>query len=370
MTELPMITSTPPAKAPAKSAATDSSNQDTQGFSNVLARQVADSEKPAESSASTEKAEKQTTPEDSAKKTTTTAISTEAPVVIPADMLATLLAQQNQALPTQQSAIVPAAGTETAIEAHPQFGIELSNSENPLLTANNGDKPTLMPLAVLPGVNSKKDSKNEPIETQSKPGKLLIDNLKLSDSKQLNSTASTSALLHKNIASDLSAPTTPSGFMPLLAGASATNVNQIQVSAPVMQPAWADEFSQKITWLSTQKNQSAELHLNPPQLGPLDVVLKVNGDQATAMFSSPHAAVREAIEQALPKLREMMAESGIMLGNAMVSDQTPKNEQHTASHKAQGKGSATVDRTKDTESTQEVRVSSISRHNGMVDTFA
>ena len=102
---------------------------------------------------------------------------------------------------------------------------------------------------------------------------------------------------------------------------------QMTVNTPVNQDKWADEFSQKITWLaSSNKDQTAELHLNPPQLGPLDVVIKVSGDQATALFTSPHAAVRDAMEQAMPRLRDMLADNGIMLGNTTVSDQTPRDQ--------------------------------------------
>ncbi|MGT2489684.1 flagellar hook-length control protein FliK [Cupriavidus basilensis] len=48
--------------------------------------------------------------------------------------------------------------------------------------------------------------------------------------------------------------------------------------------------------LSTQGNHTAELQLNPPDLGPLKVVLNVVNDQAQAQFVSPHAAVRAAVE--------------------------------------------------------------------------
>lgn len=145
---------------------------------------------------------------------------------------------------------------------------------------------------------------------------------------------------------------------------------QVTVNTPVNQDKWADEFSQKITWLaSSSQNQTAELHLNPPHLGPMDVVIKVSGDQATALFTSPHAAVRDAIEQAMPKLRDMLADNGIMLGNATVSDQTPRDQgqsgtQRTApavSNSLQDSPALTANTT---------RVSPISRHNGIVDTFA
>jgi flagellar hook-length control protein FliK len=144
----------------------------------------------------------------------------------------------------------------------------------------------------------------------------------------------------------------------------------LTVNTPVNQARWGDEFSQKITWLASSKmDQSAELHLNPPQLGPLDVVLKVSGDQATALFTSPHAAVREAIEQALPRLRDMLADNGITLGNATVSDQAPREQNKSDAQRSAGN---TGNDLRDTAvgSNNAARVSPISRHNGIVDTFA
>ena len=66
----------------------------------------------------------------------------------------------------------------------------------------------------------------------------------------------------------------------------------------------------------------AELRLNPSDLGPLQVVLRLSGDdggQASVVFASPHADVRAALETALPRLRDMFAESGIALGQASVN---------------------------------------------------
>lgn len=142
------------------------------------------------------------------------------------------------------------------------------------------------------------------------------------------------------------------------------------INTPLTHDKWSEEFSQKITWLATSnQDQSAELHLNPPQLGPLDVVIKVSGDQATALFTSPHAAVRDAIEQAMPKLRDMLADNGITLGNATVSDQAPRDQHQTNAPRTAG---STDNDVRDTSimSNSAVRVSQISRHNGIVDTFA
>lgn len=145
---------------------------------------------------------------------------------------------------------------------------------------------------------------------------------------------------------------------------------QAVVNTPVTNDRWGDDFSQKITWLVTQQAQSAELHLNPPDLGPLDVVLKVSGDQATALFTSAHAAVREAVEQALPKLREMLADNGIMLGNAMVSDQSPKEQQMAGNKQRKAEGSLSGVDAAAGAGQSDSMLAPIRRQQGMLDTFA
>ncbi len=138
---------------------------------------------------------------------------------------------------------------------------------------------------------------------------------------------------------------------------------------------WQEEFSQKISWMSTQQNHAATLHLNPPDLGPLDVVLNISDNQATALFTSPHSAVRDAIESALPKLREILADNGIMLGNTTVSDQPPR-DRGTEGFMSQNPGMAAQrngsgDLSKSTAlSPADPQITSTRRRIGMVDIFA
>ncbi len=145
----------------------------------------------------------------------------------------------------------------------------------------------------------------------------------------------------------------------------------LAVNTPVGGNRWGEEFGQKITWMTTQTDHSAELHLNPPDLGPLKVVLQISGDQATALFTSPHAAVRDAVAQALPRLRDMLADNGIMLGNAFVSDQSGNGAQsgfsgsNRRSAGSSGSGAIEVSSTP-----SGVRSGSIQVSQGLVDTFA
>ncbi|SAK50498.1 flagellar hook-length control protein [Caballeronia pedi] len=109
-----------------------------------------------------------------------------------------------------------------------------------------------------------------------------------------------------------SAVSSPQGAM-----ASATSA---AIAPHVGASGWDDAFSQKVVFLSKGDQQSAELTLNPKDLGPLQVTLQVSENHAHALFVSQHAQVREAVEAAMPKLREAMEANGISLGSASVSD--------------------------------------------------
>jgi flagellar hook-length control protein FliK len=92
-----------------------------------------------------------------------------------------------------------------------------------------------------------------------------------------------------------------------------------RLSARVGTPAWDNQVGQKVIWMVGGADQSATLELNPPDLGPVQVVLNVSNDLASVTFSSQQLEVRQALENALPRLREMMSESGIALGDALVN---------------------------------------------------
>ena len=166
--------------------------------------------------------------------------------------------------------------------------------------------------------------------------------------------------------------TATAGLPNVVSGNSAANTVQT-VTAPVGSNAWAGEFSQKIAWFGNQKSQSAELHLNPPDLGPLNVVMKMSDNQLTAQFTSPHSAVRDAVENALPKLREILADNNIMLGNATVSDQAPRDRGGDG-YSNQGSSAQRESSYNVAESNETLPVTAQSlparRHNGMLDTFA
>jgi flagellar hook-length control protein FliK len=379
MNNLPInISANIAAKPPTNPAASDEANHPAeQGFNNVLARQVNDASKQTETNRTATDNKKTTAEKDSTSASGTSDDTASAPT---ADMLATLLTQQNQTATaaldnspqlTQNSRLDQAS----QLIQNPQIAQSaqlLQDAQTPRVKQN----AHLASTATSPQKNAGKGKPEPMLEAMlakaDTPGKInskLVAAAKATDLKDLNSAAHNQTL-RGSFATELAAATQQPG-LPSALTANAPG-NPTSIATPItQQPAWGDEFGQKITWMATQNNQTAELHLNPPQLGPLDVSIKMNGDQATATFTSPHAAVREAIEQAMPKLREMLADSGIMLGNAMVSDQPARNNPDHASGKSQGKShTESVEAVSEGHGIQETRVSRISRHNGMVDTFA
>ena len=103
--------------------------------------------------------------------------------------------------------------------------------------------------------------------------------------------------------------------------ASAVQVQMPAGMTPV-HPGWQQAMSERVMWAANQQVQSATIQLDPPELGSLQVKLHIFQDQVSVTFTSPHANVRDAVEQSMPRLREMMAEQGLNLGESSVNDQS------------------------------------------------
>jgi flagellar hook-length control protein FliK len=143
-----------------------------------------------------------------------------------------------------------------------------------------------------------------------------------------------------------------------------------QINAYPGKTGWDQAISQKIVWMVGAAEQSATLTLNPPDLGPLQVVINVRNDMADTTFISSNAEVRQALQDGMSNLREKMSESGIQLGQASVSSEgRPQQEfQQTVLDQKSSEFNGT-DSILPKETT--IQKGSISRiNNGLVDIFA
>lgn len=121
---------------------------------------------------------------------------------------------------------------------------------------------------------------------------------------------------------------------------------QLQVAAPVASAQWAGELGDKVVWMAHRQEGRAEMVLNPPQMGRIEVSLSVSGDQASAVFSSTNPVVRDALEAAMPRLREVLADAGIQLGQAQVGAENARQfaqQEKNADNFAAGRHAAATD---------------------------
>ncbi|OEC44355.1 hypothetical protein A7D27_07650 [Pseudomonas sp. 1D4] len=90
----------------------------------------------------------------------------------------------------------------------------------------------------------------------------------------------------------------------------------------INQNGWSEAVVDRVMWLSSQNLKSAEIQLDPQELGRLEVRIHVNQDQTQVTFASPNAGVRDALEGQMHRLRDMFNQQGMTQLDVNVSDQS------------------------------------------------
>jgi flagellar hook-length control protein FliK len=91
------------------------------------------------------------------------------------------------------------------------------------------------------------------------------------------------------------------------------------ITAAMGGEAWSQAMGERIMWMAGKGVQAASIRINPPHLGPIQVQLSVQNDQANVQMLVQHGVVKEALEAAMPRLREMLNESNLQLVNVDVN---------------------------------------------------
>jgi flagellar hook-length control protein FliK len=96
------------------------------------------------------------------------------------------------------------------------------------------------------------------------------------------------------------------------------------VHTPVGAPRWAEDLGSRMMLMTVSGHHEGSLNLTPEHLGPLEVRVSVNQGTTNVWFGAQHADTRAALAEALPRLRELFAEAGLVLGHAGVSQEAPR----------------------------------------------
>jgi flagellar hook-length control protein FliK len=141
----------------------------------------------------------------------------------------------------------------------------------------------------------------------------------------------------------------------------------MHVATPAGSPGWPEEVGNRVSWMVGQTESHAELTLTPPQLGKVEISITVSGDQTSAQFVAATPAARELIEQSLPRLREILEQSGISLGQTDVGTSGQPATRSAARAAANGGAAAAAD---EKLAASAVPAQWARRGEGLVDTFA
>lgn len=95
------------------------------------------------------------------------------------------------------------------------------------------------------------------------------------------------------------------------------------IPVPVSHPAFAAQAAQQIHWLTGHGIEHARINVTPVDLGPIEIRIAIVNSEASISFTVTHPETSAAIENALPRLREMLASSGISLGHTSVGSGAP-----------------------------------------------
>ncbi|KNC09745.1 hypothetical protein AC791_14030 [Klebsiella sp. RIT-PI-d] len=241
-------------------------------------------------------------------KTEGNAAKSERPVATPdEDELADISALMAMLPPPSTPAATPAPRALSESSAVLPTGVQLQSG-------SGNDKPAL-------------SLKEAPADTSARPQATIP--------AQPFTIAQAPAALRVETESTPSPVATPSHAMPLMAATptpTAAHAAAIAtVNAPLGTPDWQQTVSQHITMFTRQGQQTAELRLNPENLGQVQITLKMDDNQAQLQMVSAHSHVRAALEAALPMLRTQLAESGIQLGQSSISSENFAGQQQSSS---------------------------------------
>lgn len=130
----------------------------------------------------------------------------------------------------------------------------------------------------------------------------------------------------------------------LTQAATPKTANVVPVNQPLAmhQSGWSEEVVNRVMYLSSVNLKSADIQLQPAELGRLDIRVNMIPDQQTQVtFMSAHAGVREALEGQMHRMREMFNQQGLGQVDVNVSDQNRGWQGQEQAQQGQSRSSGT-----------------------------
>ncbi|GHY08487.1 flagellar hook-length control protein FliK, putative [Vibrio cholerae] len=107
---------------------------------------------------------------------------------------------------------------------------------------------------------------------------------------------------------------------------------------PLNKEMAADQLAERVQMMMSKNLKNIDIRLDPPELGRMHIRMNMQGDGATVHFTVANQHAREALEQAMPRLREMLAQQGVQLGDISVQQQSAGQQQRYTGQEQSGFG--------------------------------
>ncbi|ENM5880647.1 flagellar hook-length control protein FliK [Vibrio metoecus] len=100
----------------------------------------------------------------------------------------------------------------------------------------------------------------------------------------------------------------------------------------------ADQLAERVQVMMSKNLKNIDIRLDPPEMGRMHIRMNMQGDGATVHFTVANQHARDALEQTMPRLREMLAQQGVQLGDTSVQQQSAGQQQRYAGQEQSGFG--------------------------------
>jgi flagellar hook-length control protein FliK len=152
-------------------------------------------------------------------------------------------------------------------------------------------------------------------------------------------------------------------------------VSELMIKTPIMDKQWNTEFNNHIAFVSKSGGGNAIIKLNPAHLGPIEASIRVVNEVATIQIAASHITTRDAMDAAIPRLKEMLEEQGFSKVNVDISEKGFSHNSSQESRKTKDGTSSANDELVDEEegdfsNNESMTVLGKSVSNGVVDYFA
>ena len=138
-----------------------------------------------------------------------------------------------------------------------------------------------------------------------------------------------------------------------------------------MDGQWGQQFAERVGWVIQAKVPRAQVRLHPEHMGPIEMAIEVDEQMARVQFNAAHPLTRDAIEQSLPRLKEMLEQQGLSLEQADVSSFSDRSGAESAEADAEDAlvGNTRSDSADREDTDGEQPITPVRAKRGLIDTY-